>query len=148
MTFAKCQRRSGLSLLEVILAIAILAGAMVMLGELMRMAGRHATAASELTQAQLHCQSVISQIAAGILPPDATQGTPMESDPDWIYSIDVQALPIEGLIAVQVTVEQNLDAQQQPLSASLTRWMIDPDLALQEAAEQAEAAEEAESGNG
>ena len=141
MTLLKGQQRRGLSLLEVILAIAILAGAMAMLGDLMRIAGRHATAASELTKAQLHCQSVIAEIAAGILPPESVQGTPMESDPNWTYSIDVQTLSLEGLLAVQVTVAQNIDARQQPLSASLTRWMIDPDLALQEEAEQAEAAE-------
>ncbi len=141
MTLPKCQQRRGLSLLEVILAIAILAGAMVMIGDLLRIAGRHATAASELTRAQLHCQSVISEIAAGILPPESVQEIPMETDANWSYSIDVQTLPIEGLLAVQVTVAQNIDARQQPLSASLTRWMIDPDLALQEEAEQAEAAE-------
>ncbi len=141
MTVSKCQRRSGLSLLEVILAIAILAGAMVMLGDLLRIAGRHATAASELTRAQLHCQSIISEIAAGILPPESVQGAPMETDPNWTYSIEVQTLQLEGLLSVQVTVAQNIDARQQPLSATLTRWMIDPDLALLEEAEQAEAAE-------
>jgi general secretion pathway protein I len=141
MTVSKCQRRRGFSLLEVILAIAILAGAMVMLGDLLRIAGRHATATSELTRAQLHCQSIISQIAAGILPPESVQGAPMETDPNWTYSIDVQTLQLEGLLSVQVTVAQNIDARQQPLSATLTRWMIDPDLALLEEAEQAEAAE-------
>ena len=65
----------------------------------------------------------------------------MQWDPNWTYSIDVQTLSLEGLLAVQVTVAQNIDARQQPLSASLTRWMIDPDLALQEEAEQAEDAE-------
>ena len=141
MTVSKCQRRRGFSLLEVILAIAILAGAMVMLGDLLRIAGRHATATSELTRAQLHCQSIISQIVAGILPPESVQGAPMETDPNWTYSIDVQTLQLEGLLSVQVTVAQNIDARQQPLSATLTRWMIDPDLALLEEAEQAEAAE-------
>ena len=60
----------GLSLLEVILAIAILGGALVTIGQLIRIGARSAAEARDLTMAQLYAESEMNGIAAGWYPMD------------------------------------------------------------------------------
>jgi len=122
----------GLSLLEVILAIAILAGCIAVIGELVRLGSRQAEEARELTTAQLLCESKIAEIAAGALPAEAASSVAFENDPRWLYSVAVNSLDQEGLIDVRVTVEQSEQTRLQPLSFTLVCWMIDPSLALME----------------
>jgi type II secretion system protein I len=125
-------RKSGLSLLEVILAIAILAGCIAVIGELVRLGSRQAEEARELTTAQLLCESKIAEIAAGVIPAEAASSVAFENDPRWLYSIAINSLDQEDLLDVRVTVEQSEPTRQQPLSFTLVCWMLDPSLALME----------------
>lgn len=118
--------RRALSLLEVILAIAILGGAMIAIGELLRIGSRSSMSARELTTAQLHCESKLAEIAAGLLPAETAGPTPLEVDEDWRYSIEAAPTNQDGLLAVRVTVEQDLPPTSRPISFSLTRWIQDP----------------------
>jgi general secretion pathway protein I len=119
--------RGGFSLLEVILAIAILAGTIAILGELISLGVRNARAARDMTQAELLAESKMAEVAAGIMATEAVQGAPCESDPDnWLYSIAVDPTEVEGLMSVTVTVTQNLPPEQRPAEFSLVRWMRDP----------------------
>lgn len=137
------KRHRGLSLIEVVLALAILGAAFAMLGQLIRIGGRHATEARELSMAHLYCQSVMGQIVAQALPASPAQNTPLPADAEWQYSVQVQNMSLDGLIAVQVTVHYAGDSDPRPVTASLTRWMIDPTWMQQREAEAAaEAAEQ------
>lgn len=123
-------QRVGLTLLEVMLALAILGGAIAIIGELMRVGARNAEAARDLTTAQLHCETKINEIVAGLIPAQTITQVPIEdgiqSQGEWLYSILVQQVDQEGLISVTVTVEQSPDVVARPLAFALTRWMIDP----------------------
>jgi general secretion pathway protein I len=121
-------RRRALSLLEVTLAIAILGGSLAVIGELVRLGSRQAEEARELTTAQLLCESKMEEIVAGILAPQAVSYAPFDDDPRWSYSIDVASLDVRDLIQVTVTVEQAEVSREVPLTFSLTRWMLDPDV--------------------
>ena len=135
-------RRSGLSLLEVILSIAILAGAMAATSELVRLGIRQAEESRELTQAQLLCESKMEEVLAGILPPEAVSETPCEVNDRWLYSIEITPLEQPELLEVWVVVTESESARLYPLSFSLARWMIDPDfIAEMEELEAMEAAE-------
>ena len=123
--------RRGLSLLEVILAIAILGGALVVIGELMRIGSRCAQAARELTTAQLLCESTLAEIAAGIKQAQPISRQPCETDSDWLYSVTSEQVDQGGLLSVSVTVEQDLPARKRPISFTLTRWIVDPDTEFQ-----------------
>ncbi len=134
------EHRAGMTLMEVILALAILAGAMLLIGELTRIGGRHAQAALDVSRGQLHCQSVLAQIDAGILTATPTQNMPVDTDPDWLYSIDIQPQATPGLLAVTVSAIRADQARTQPPTARLVRWMVDPQYVQQrvnDAAEQA-----------
>jgi type II secretion system protein I len=132
--------RRGFSLLEVILALALLAGAVAVLGEVNRLALRNATAARDLARAQMLCESKMAEIVSGITSPspvsksqfDADTEAAAEDDSRWVYSIDTQTTDEEGLIAVRVTVTKDLPEGQHPVEFSLVRWMEDPNAASQQ----------------
>ncbi len=140
---------SGFSLLEVIIALGIMAGAMAILGELARAGLRHAEAARDLAEAEIICESKLAEITSGLAQPTSVSdtladtavgdaGTSAAPDSDlgkWNYSVDVS--PVngqEGLLTIKVTVSpaqaQGGKAQNQPVggqtTVTLTRWMIDP----------------------
>lgn len=139
-------RRAGLTLLEVILALAILAAAMATLGELMGIGTRSAAEARDLTTAQLLCESKMSELTARIIPLESIQRAQFEYNTDWLYSVTVQSTEEQHLFAVRVVVQQNVDPRKRPVSFALDRWVIDPDLELQE--EQTTEGEATETGGG
>ena len=119
----------GLTLLEVLLALAILGGALVAIGELMRLGVRNAEIARDVTTAQILCETIMSRIGAGLIPPQALVQSPVEDvqyQQEWTYSISVEQIDQEGLINVWVSVEQRPELAARPASFRLARWMIDP----------------------
>jgi type II secretory pathway pseudopilin PulG len=129
-------RRGGFSLLEAILALAILTTSIAVLGELVRIGAEHAALARDLTQAQFLCESKISEIATGALGAAVTvNDSPLDAtlaggSTDWVYSVNVGSLDLPGLVAVQVTVRKNEAPRKRPAAYTLTRWMKDPSVTL------------------
>jgi prepilin-type N-terminal cleavage/methylation domain-containing protein len=126
--------RSAFTLLEVILALAILVGALAVLGELADQGLTNARSAATLAEAQLLCESKMAEVAAGIVPASTVSGATLETDPAWSYSIIAEPTLDEGLIAVRVTVYETLPAEKRPTEYALVRWMIDPTYAAEAAA--------------
>jgi general secretion pathway protein I len=147
----RCRYSKGFSLLEVILALAILTGAIAILGELARIGLRHAAAARDLTRAQLLCESKLAEITSGIVYPTAVQSAPFDDEYmltdniRWLYTIEQQTVDQDGLIAVRVTVTQDLPPERRPLSFSLTQWIPDPNLEYSEETETASTTEASKS---
>lgn len=136
----------GLTLLEVMLAIAIFGMALVAIGELIRIGSVNAAAARDQTEAQRLCNNVMAEVGAGIIPPDPASETPIEGSGGWLYSIDAQPLEEqEGMLRVSVTVSQDPSQNLTPLSFNLVRWMTDPAVAEAAKAEAEAAAAEASS---
>ena len=119
--------RAGMTLLEVILAIAILGGSLAVLGELVRVGTRSARAAQVLSTAQLLADSIVAEITAGITAAESTEGVVDDYGGfRWSYVVQIEQVDQQGLLAVAVTVRENADVSQQPVSYTLVRWMIDP----------------------
>ncbi len=127
-------RCAGFSLLEVILALTLLGGAVVVLGEIGRLAMRSATAARDLAHAQMLCESKMAEVVSGVTPPsdvgdtafDASTEVTAADDPRWVYSITTGQTDEDGLISVRVRVTKELPAAQHPVDFSLVRWILDP----------------------
>lgn len=118
------KRRRGLSLLEVILALAILGMSLAIIGEMVRLGLRSSVATRDLTTAQLLCESKLAEIVAGVEPLAATSGAPLDPEGLWTYTVQMESAQEEGLVTIQVTVQQA--TTNRPVSFSLVRWMIDP----------------------
>jgi type II secretory pathway pseudopilin PulG len=112
-------------LLEVILALVILAAALAMLGEVMQLASRNAVEARAETQAQSLAASVMDQIISGAI--DATGATRQALEVDdatpWVYSITIGSSDVTGITSVEVLVEQDLEEQLNPVKYRLFRWL-------------------------
>jgi hypothetical protein len=118
--------------MEVILALAILTAAIAVLGEVARHTARNATADRVLTRAEMLCESKMAEIVAGLTAPVPAQDTLADDDqepgdPGWQYSVEVDPVDSQGLVAVRVTVRQGLPEERHPLEFSLVRWMTTPD---------------------
>ena len=98
----------GFTLLEVLLALSILVGGIVVLGEVVRAGMRNAAAARDLARAELLCESKLAEITAGVTPPESMSNVPLGSSQSWQYSVTVDSLEEAGLLSVSVTVARNL----------------------------------------
>lgn len=129
--------RDGFSLLEVIVALGILFGAISVLGELARSGTRSARSARDLTQAQLLCESKLDEVTAGLVPLESAQGafdTTGGKQDEWLYSIEVGQADQYNMIPISVTVEQNPQVVKDPVRFWLVRWMLDPNIEYPETA--------------
>jgi len=119
----------GFSLLEVVLALAILAGALAALGEVMRIGDQNAAAAADESQAEMLAESVMSELLVGARSLANVNGAvlPLADDPPWAVSIEIQPTEYQELVAVRVSVAQQLAPEQQPARCDLVRWLPNPD---------------------
>jgi len=132
--------RRGITLLEVMLAIAIFGMSLAAIGELIRIGATNAAAARDLTEAQRLCNNVMAEIGAGITPPEAASETPVEGAAGWLSTVESQPLEEqEGMLRVSVTVQQDPAHNTKPTKFTLVRWMTDP-AAIEAAKADAEAA--------
>ena len=116
--------------METILALAILALAMAAVGELIRTGVRAAAGARDITMAQIIAESRINEILAGAVPAESSGGQPYELDEEWTIDTDVQPNDLAGLLSVTVVAYRSETNTQNGVSFSLTSWMIDPALAI------------------
>lgn len=149
--------RRGFSLLEILLAMAILGGSLAVLSQIVGTGGDAARSAKELAMARLLCQSKLAEVmvTATTVMPTTVPSTPVpspdsESDTVFNYGVDVAPAAMDGLLAIRVSVEAVNPEGDGPAVAnySITRWIIDPTLGLEqlEADANAEAQADAEAG--
>lgn len=143
------RKRRGISLLEILLALAILGGALAVLSQIVGTGADSARSARDLGIARMICQAKLAEtLLSGISPvtvpstpaasPDSSSSTP------FVYAIDVVPASLDGMLVIRVSVEaQNANGGTPLATYSLTRWIIDPALGLEEAQADADAEKEA-----
>ena len=119
----------GISLLEVVLALSILAGSFAVLAQLVGLGLRAAGHGRDLTQAHVITESTMAEIAAGITQPSGLNNVIVDSNPEWRVSAYTTATNVSGMIQVTVVAERTHDMGR-PAVFELTRWMRDPNLEL------------------
>lgn len=121
-------RRRGMSLLEVMLAIGILLGSVMVLSRMAFLARRHAHGAEDRTGAQIHCQNIMEELLAGARPLRSVSPELLEGGL-WAYMVDVESIETGELKRVAVTVER-LDGPEDTVPGEnemggfrLVRWV-------------------------
>ena len=109
------RHRTGFSLMEVILSIAVLFASSVALAQLASLGRRHADRAESLTTAQTLCQNKLNEIVAGLAPLVSANDVPLGEAPGWVYSVVVEPARWNDLVSVQVSVAE------MPISGADTR---------------------------
>jgi uncharacterized membrane protein YgcG len=117
--------------------LAIFAGSLAALGEVMRQSDRNASLSSDETQAQIIAASIMDELIAGSRPATAVNRTIYnpDDDPPWLFSIAIENTSYAELVGVRVLVEQQLETQLRPAKFELVRWVMNPDFVAQKASQ-------------
>ena len=119
--------RSGLSLLEVILSIAILGGSMVVIGHLYNLGYRSALQAQFRSEANLYADTKMAELAAGVLPIQSAGDQDIEGAPGWQYAVEIEDSFQPGLFLATVIVKKGDDSEILRDGLSIVRFLPDPD---------------------
>lgn len=149
------RKRGGFSLLEILLALAILGGSLAILSRIVDTGISAAREARDLSIARMICQAKLSEVllnsTAGFTPqtqsPTPVDSFDSQSTTPFEFSVEVQPGQLGGILLIRVVVEaQNPDGGEPLARYSLVRWMIDPALGLEELEAEEEAAREEAAG--
>jgi general secretion pathway protein I len=118
-------RRSGLSLLEVLVSLTIFLFSLIVIGQLITMAGDRALDVQEQTQAALLCETKLAEVATGILPMTAQPESEIDDAPGWSWALDVETTDSTMLQKVNVRVfKPRPDGSR--VEVALSQMFIDP----------------------
>jgi type II secretion system protein I len=122
----------GFTLLEVILAIAVLAIALTTIGEVARMGYKSADSAATESEAQILAESIMGELASGIRPAQAVQNAPLElgdGHDQWQYSIAFESTMQPEILSARVIVQLVRENPQDNLraDAELVQWFLNPE---------------------
>jgi prepilin-type N-terminal cleavage/methylation domain-containing protein len=117
--------RQGMSLLEVLVALAIFLFALIVLGRLVIMGGERARDVQELAQATQLCQSKLSEVAAGAVPLSSQSGVPLDEAPDWTWSLDCSQDDVANLWSVTIKVGKDRPDGSR-IECTLSQKVLDP----------------------
>lgn len=123
--------RRGLTLYEVVLAIAIFLPAMLVLTQGMGVGTRAGLSARLQSEAVLRCDSVLSEVVAGSLPMQAVADEEfLDGAPGWTYSLEIGPGPHPDLLALQATVTHSTRDGMVNATTTLSRLIRDPQIFL------------------
>ncbi|MEM8910244.1 MAG: type II secretion system protein [Planctomycetota bacterium] len=139
--------RLGFSLLEMLLALAILGTALGVLAQIASTGTDAAREARDLNQARLIAQAKMAEILIEARSGISPQAMPLtdvdvmdsQADSQFLSQIDVAPAAMDGMLAIRVSI-QSVDANGNVIATyGLNRWLIDPllglaDIAAEEAA--------------
>jgi general secretion pathway protein I len=128
-----CHRR-GITLFEVMLALAIFLGAFAAISQVIDL-GRQASVEGQLeNEAVLRAQTKLAEVIAGIEPMAALEGQAFEDDPDWTWGLTMGDAPHVDVLGLTITVEHTRANGSIDAAFVLTRFVRDPQLFIDAAA--------------
>jgi prepilin-type N-terminal cleavage/methylation domain-containing protein len=119
--------RRGLSLLEVLVALAIFLFSLIVVGRLVVMGADTALDVQYQSQAAQLCQSKMAEVMAGVVPLNPQNEVPFDEDPEWTWTLDCEQNNIAGLWNVTVKVS-HLRGPGFKNECSLNQMMLDPSI--------------------
>jgi len=139
MLLRRRRKRSGLSLLEVLTALAIFFLSVVAISQMVDTASQTAVRAQRMTRASIICDTIMAELANGIMPLESVGEAPAEGeDPGWYYtvivepedwtSVSVDSQSVTGLSTVHVTVGFRGMRPAADVEYALSRIILDPRL--------------------
>jgi type II secretory pathway pseudopilin PulG len=125
MLLTRRNPRKGLSLLEVILALAVFLLAITGLVFLMGVASDQAIETEMRSQALSLCQSRLAEVSSGAIPLEGKGDAACDDDDDYMWSMDVDSGGFNGLSNVTVHVTRKR-ANGSKFACSLSQMVLDP----------------------
>jgi hypothetical protein len=135
--------RPGITLFEVVLALAIFVGSFLAISEAFQTGSRALMLAERTSEAAIRCDQQMDKLLAGIIPLDSASQTEFEDDPEWAWTLILAGTETPGLMRAEMTVEHVNPREGSNARVKLVRYLRDPQIYLDAAAAKA-AAEEAQ----
>ena len=128
------QSRRGMTLFEVLLALAIFLGAFAAIAQIIDL-GRQASVTGQLeNDAVLRAQTKLAEVIAGVEPMTAVQGQAFDDDPNWTWGLSLSDGPHADMLALAVTIEHVRTSGNADATFTLNRLVRDPQLFIDAAA--------------
>ena len=128
-------RRSGLTLLEIVLSLAIFCGALAALSQLASNGTRATVQARLKTQATIRCEAKLNEVLAGAEPMQSRSGTPFPDDSHWTWSAVVTPSSTPELVQIDLTVSHRGTSRLASVDVTLRRWAREQTIFAQGAAQ-------------
>ncbi len=125
----RTNRRSGISLFEVVLALGIFVGAIAALSQLSSNGMTAAVKSRLQTQAIMRCESKLAEITSAVEPLVDVNGQPFEDDENWKWSLQTAPGPHADLMLITVIVEYQAPGSEGSLATTefeISRLIRDP----------------------
>ena len=116
--------RSGLSLLEVLIALAIFLLSLVAISQLIEQGANMAVEMDDRSYASMLAQSKLAEVVSGAEPLTGFGDTAIDGEPDWFCSLTADADTIPGLYKVVVTVHK--DTKRGKIEVAYSQYVLDP----------------------
>lgn len=121
-------------MLEVVLALSILATSAALLAQITRRATNNALMAQRIASAQLICEGTMSEILVGAIPMQATDWTPVDGSfarGSWYYKLETVVAERPNMIGLRLAITDIVDSPEGARELFyVVRWVIDPSLGL------------------
>ena len=137
---ASLTNRSGLSLLEIIISVAIFMASLAAIMEGLQIGRRSELSARLQSEAVLRCETVMGEILSGVKEAASAQGNPFDDDEtgNWEWTAEVTEAGTTGLLQVTILVEHRPGGEEPNAAFTLVRFMRDPQLFLDAALQESE----------
>ncbi|TWT35152.1 hypothetical protein KOR34_00390 [Posidoniimonas corsicana] len=123
-------RHQAFTLLEVIIALAILAVSLGVLSEVSRLSLMNSRRAAMQSEAALVAESVLGELESGAaqLVAFSSEWNPTDlATPVWRYEVAIDQTNVQGMLLARVLVTEIDPGDEQPTSLQVVRWFQDPD---------------------
>lgn len=123
---ARHPTRRGMTLLEVVIALALFLAAMSAIAEILRMGSDSSVKAQLRAEAALLGESKLNEVVAGIIPLTPVQSQAFEDSPKWTWTLEVEDDTTLSLKHILLTVHHLNSADKPDHEVKFARWMRDP----------------------
>ncbi len=126
--------RRGISLLEVVLSLAILAMSAAILAQITWTATDNGLIANRLATAQILAESKMAEIVTGAIPLQGAVGwtpiTDVVPNGSWYYQVQTVTATRPNMVGVRLSITDEAGVTENREMFFVVRWMIDPSLGL------------------
>ncbi|SFI48215.1 type IV pilus modification PilV family protein [Planctomicrobium piriforme] len=133
--------RRGISLFEVVLALAIFIGALAAISQVLRVGSRASIRAQLNSQAAILGERRMSEILAGIVPLETVSRARFDDFPEWNWTLNVLDTETIGLLKLELTIERAGNNPDANVKYMLVRLQRDPQVYADAAAAATEVAQ-------
>ena len=119
---ANKSNRSGLTLLEIVLSLAIFFGSLTALSQLAWNGSRAAVQARLQTQATIRCEAKLNEVLAGAEAMQNHSNTPFPDDGTWTWTLVVTPSSHPELVQLDLTVNRRGNSRLATTAVTLRRW--------------------------